>query len=75
MAEEDMAGEVRTLEYERFCTYPIAEVLGAEIQDEYLYLVQSYKISVYEYYGQVKKPQLIEELIYNKLILNYAINP
>ena len=60
MAEEDMAGEVQTLEYERFCTYPIAEILGVEIQDEYLYFVQPYKISVYEYYGQLKKPQLIE---------------
>jgi len=48
-------------------------VLGVEVQEQYLYLVQPSKISVYEYHGK-SKPLLIEEMIYNKPIKNYCIN-
>ena len=33
MAEEVLDDSVRSLEYERFCTYPATEVLGAEVQE------------------------------------------
>ena len=44
-----------------------------EVQEQYLYLVQPTKISVYEYLGK-SKPLLIEELILNNSITHYCIN-
>jgi hypothetical protein len=56
----------RELDFSRFCSYAISEVLGVSVEGEYLYLVQPRKISVYEYHGNLDRPQLSEELIHNK---------
>lgn len=64
----------KELDFNRFCSYSITDVLGACVESEYLYIVQAQKISVYEYYGKFDKPQLSLELIHNKIILDYSIN-
>ena len=64
----------RELDFTRFCSYSVAEVLGAAVQGEHLYIVQAQKISVYEYHGKFDRPQLSEELIHNTPILDYALS-
>jgi hypothetical protein len=64
----------KELDFNRFCSYSITDVLGVCVESEYLYIVQAQKISVYEYHGNTEKPQLSMELIHNKFILDYSIN-
>ncbi len=64
----------RELDYHRFCSYCVHDILGSCIEGEYLYIIQNTKISVYEYHGKSDIPQLSEELIHNTAIQHYSIN-
>jgi len=51
MIQSGVEKERSEFDYHRFCNYAASEILGAEVQGEYLYIVQPNKISVYEYHG------------------------
>ena len=48
------------LDLVRVCTHHYSDLLGCSVQEEFLYLVQPCKISVYEYHGKGDRPQLTE---------------